>query len=118
MSLALHMRVCIFHLKYHKPVTLTEAGRLAGADTVSNSYVTFSSLKLMLLQTTAVIEIAILAMTLYPEAQRKAQAEIDNVVGSHRLPDYSDRNLLPYCEAFYREVNRWHPANPLGNVFQ
>jgi hypothetical protein len=30
-------------------------------------------------------------MVLYPEVQRKAQAEIDAVVGKDRLPDFGDR---------------------------
>lgn len=31
-----------------------------------------------------------LAMTLYPDVQRNAQEEIDNVIGIHRLPDSSE----------------------------
>ncbi|TFY83526.1 hypothetical protein EWM64_g473 [Hericium alpestre] len=33
----------------------------------------------------------VLAMILNPDVQRKAQAEIDSVVGSERLPEFSDR---------------------------
>jgi len=54
------------------------------------------------------------AMLINPEAQRKAQEEIDNIIGTHRLPDYNDRNSLPYVEALYREVMRWRPVAPLG----
>jgi cytochrome P450 len=53
-------------------------------------------------------------MTLYPEVQRKAQAEIDRVVGNSRLPDYSDQDELPYIDAVLKEVLRWHPVTPLG----
>ena len=53
-------------------------------------------------------------MILYPEVQRKAQAEIDQVVGSSRLPDYSDRDALPYVLAVLKEVLRWHPVAPLS----
>jgi cytochrome P450 len=53
-------------------------------------------------------------MTLYPEVQRKAQAEIDHVVGNSRLPDYSDQDELPYVDAVLKEVLRWHPVTPLG----
>lgn len=56
----------------------------------------------------------ILAMTLHPHVQRKAQEEIDRVVGSHRLPSFEDRNALPYVEALYREVHRWRPVFPAG----
>ncbi|KAI6035508.1 cytochrome P450 [Pisolithus orientalis] len=54
-----------------------------------------------------------LAMTLYPEAQKKAQAEIDAVVGSDRLPTFADRESLPYAEALVKEVLRWCPVVPI-----
>ena len=53
-------------------------------------------------------------MTLYPEVQRKAQTEIDQVVGNSRLPDFSDQDALPYVQAVLKEVLRWHPVTPLG----
>ncbi|KAF8268440.1 CyP450 monooxygenase [Lactarius quietus] len=56
----------------------------------------------------------ILAMTLYPEAQRRAQAEIDQIVGNSRLPDFSDEGALPYVQAVLKEVLRWHPVTPLA----
>jgi cytochrome P450 len=49
-----------------------------------------------------------------PEVQARAQAEIDSVVGSARLPNFEDRASLPYVEAVLREVLRWHPAVPLS----
>ena len=55
-----------------------------------------------------------LAMTLFPEVQRKAQAEIDAVVGPDRLPNLNDRSSLPYVEAVIKEVLRWQPVLPLG----
>ncbi|KDR68481.1 hypothetical protein GALMADRAFT_231148 [Galerina marginata CBS 339.88] len=54
------------------------------------------------------------AMTISPNVQKKAQLEIDSIVGCDRLVDYCDRNSLPYVEAIYREVLRWRPVNPLG----
>ncbi|KAF7789305.1 hypothetical protein EIP86_000249 [Pleurotus ostreatoroseus] len=53
-------------------------------------------------------------MTLHPEAQRKAQEELDRVVGSDRLPTFADREHLPYVEALVTEVFRWNPVVPLG----
>ena len=53
-------------------------------------------------------------MTLHPEVQAKAQAEITRVVGSDRLPTYNDRDSLPYIEAVYKELLRWHPIVPIG----
>jgi cytochrome P450 len=53
-------------------------------------------------------------MVLYPEAQRKAQAEIDSVLGGTRLPTFDDEKHLPYVSALAKEVQRWHPVVPLG----
>ncbi|KAG5336897.1 hypothetical protein C0989_011601 [Termitomyces sp. Mn162] len=54
------------------------------------------------------------AMVVNVDAQNKAQVELDAVVGTSRLPDFSDRPNLPYLEALFREVMRWHPVLPLG----
>jgi cytochrome P450 len=53
-------------------------------------------------------------MALHPEAQRKAQAQLDEVVGKDRLPDYEDINSLPYIQAVLKELLRWQPVTPLG----
>lgn len=53
-------------------------------------------------------------MVLHPDAQRKAQAEIDSVVGTCRLPDFGDEASLPYVSALVNEVMRWHPVAPVG----
>ena len=45
---------------------------------------------------------------------RKAQAEIDRVVGRDRLPTFNDRPHLPYIRAIVREILRWRPAGPMG----
>jgi len=62
--------------------------------------------------TGATLIIFILAMVLHPEVQARAQAEIDEVVGTDRLPDLDDRDSLPYIEAIYRETLRWKPVVP------
>lgn len=56
----------------------------------------------------------LLAMVLYPDVQKKAQEEIDRVVGADRLPDFDDRPKLPYVEAVMLETMRWRPVVPLG----
>lgn len=53
-------------------------------------------------------------MARYPETMKKAQAEIDAVVGNARLPDFSDEDSLPYVGALVKEVLRWRPVVPLG----
>jgi len=55
-----------------------------------------------------------LAMLLFPEVQKKAQDEIDSVVGSGRLPTFADRPYLPYVNAVVSEALRWHSVAPLG----
>ncbi|THU99673.1 cytochrome P450 [Dendrothele bispora CBS 962.96] len=55
-----------------------------------------------------------LAMSLYSDVQRKAQQELDTVIGHGKIPTFDDRSSLPYIDAVYREVMRWHPAVPLG----
>ena len=53
-------------------------------------------------------------MTLYPDVMRKAQSEIDGMVGRERMPNVTDREHLPYIEAIVREVLRWRPVGPMG----
>jgi len=53
-------------------------------------------------------------MALYPATQKRAQEEIDRVVGTERLPDFEDRISLPYVEALLREILRWWCVVPQG----
>ncbi len=53
-------------------------------------------------------------MSLYPDIQKKAHAELDAVVGNDRLPDLDDRDSLPYLNALIKESLRWFPVGPLG----
>ncbi|KAF8184805.1 cytochrome P450 [Pholiota molesta] len=56
----------------------------------------------------------ILAMLLHPEAQRRAQAELDAVVGADRLPTIEDRGKMPFVEAIFKESLRWGAPVPLN----
>ncbi|EFY85037.1 Cytochrome P450 [Metarhizium acridum CQMa 102] len=60
------------------------------------------------------LRIFVLCMILFPHVQRKAQEEIDSVLGPHQLPAASDRERLPYVDALVKEAYRWSPAIPLG----
>ncbi|KAF9523496.1 cytochrome P450 [Crepidotus variabilis] len=53
-------------------------------------------------------------MAKHPEIQRRAQAEIDRIVGCDRLPTFADRTKLPYIDAIYREMFRYHPITPMA----
>ncbi|KAF2774165.1 cytochrome p450 monooxygenase [Teratosphaeria nubilosa] len=54
------------------------------------------------------------AMMCFPEAQKKAQEEIDRVVGSDRLPTIDDYPDLPYIRCVIKETLRWMPPVILG----
>ena len=54
----------------------------------------------------------ILAMIMFPDVQRKAQEEIDHVLGNQRLPDISDRQRLPYVNRLVQECYRWASSSP------
>ena len=45
---------------------------------------------------------------------KKAQDELDRVVGRDRLPEFSDRENLPYINAIVKEVIRWNPPLPIA----
>ena len=55
-----------------------------------------------------------LAMALNPGVVEKAQEELDRVVGKDRLPEFSDRDDLPYVDAVVKELLRWNPPAPIS----
>ncbi|KAI0323796.1 cytochrome P450 [Cubamyces sp. BRFM 1775] len=70
---------------------------LAGTDTTVGTFLAF-----------------VCAMIIHPEAQKRAQEELDAVVGPGRLPELADRPSLPYVHAVVKELLRWHNVAPLG----
>ncbi|KAE9390448.1 cytochrome P450 [Gymnopus androsaceus JB14] len=54
-----------------------------------------------------------LAMVKYPGYQKKAQQELDRVVGSNRLPEFDDKSSLPYIQAILNEVLRYESESAL-----
>ncbi|KAH8114944.1 cytochrome P450 [Phellopilus nigrolimitatus] len=61
-----------------------------------------------------VIMTFVLMMTCHPEIVERAQKEIDNFVGTDRLPTLDDRESLPYIDCILKEVFRINPPLPLG----
>ncbi|KAI0066942.1 cytochrome P450 [Artomyces pyxidatus] len=55
-----------------------------------------------------------LGVVMYPETQKRAQAELDAVVGRERIPTFADLPHLPYLRAMVKEALRWRPLDPLG----
>ncbi|KAB5591583.1 Transcription elongation regulator 1 [Ceratobasidium theobromae] len=66
------------------------------------------------LQTANTLTVFLMAMLLFPDTQRKAQNEIDQVIGPDRLPEMSDLPRLPYLANLVQELLRWQPILPLG----
>ncbi|KAJ3983549.1 cytochrome P450 [Lentinula detonsa] len=89
------------HLSEEEEIIKETAGAMyeAGADTGVTALRTF-----------------LLAMMSFPNVQKEAQEELDNVVGKERLPDYEDLDtgLLPFAYAVILECFRWQPVVPLG----
>ena len=65
-------------------------------------------------QTPSTISGFFLAMIMFPEVLKKAQAEVDAVVGHERLPTMQDHEALPYVSAICKELLRWNVVVPLG----
>ncbi|KAL0565905.1 hypothetical protein V5O48_016113 [Marasmius crinis-equi] len=63
--------------------------------------------------TSSFLQSMVLAMIAFPGAQKKAQEELDRVVGSHRLPTLDDLSDLPYIRAIIQETHRFRPVTPL-----
>ncbi|KAH8422446.1 cytochrome P450 [Aspergillus melleus] len=64
--------------------------------------------------TSAVMQIFVLAAVTRPRFISVAQEELDRVIGPDRLPDFSDRDNLPYISAIVEETLRWKPMVPGG----
>ena len=56
------------------------------------------------------------AMVLQPDIQRRAQNELDSVLGQDRMPSFDDRSSLPFIDCIVLEVLRWNVVTPLGTV--
>ncbi|KAI0265679.1 cytochrome P450 [Gloeopeniophorella convolvens] len=56
----------------------------------------------------------LLAMVAFPEFQKRAQEELDAVVGRTRIPTFADAERLPYIQAMVKETLRWRPPLPLS----
>lgn len=57
-------------------------------------------------------------MVLYPDVQRRAQSELDAVLGQDRLPTFDDRPSLLFIDAIVLETLRWNVVTPLGMIFR
>ncbi|KAJ7108017.1 cytochrome P450 [Mycena crocata] len=56
----------------------------------------------------------VLGMIANPDAQRKAQAEVDAVTGGRSLPTHTDEAVMPYVAALVQEILRWKNVGPIA----
>ncbi|KAJ4396738.1 hypothetical protein N0V93_000959 [Gnomoniopsis smithogilvyi] len=64
--------------------------------------------------TVAALSTFFLAMITNPDAQRKAQEEIDRLTSGNRLPVAADRESLVFVDAIVKETLRWGPVAPMA----
>ena len=50
----------------------------------------------------------------HPGVMARAQIQIDEVVGTERMPTFADRPDLPYVDAIVKEILRWRTVGPLA----
>jgi cytochrome P450 len=90
-------------------VTIEDLKGAAGAISIAGGNTTWST-----------IIVCILNLLTNPEAQARARAEIEAVVGVDeegnllRLPDFEDRPKMRWLEYVIQEAMRWMPLSPLG----
>ena len=53
-------------------------------------------------------------MVLNQKAMKKAQEELDRVIGKGELPDFSHKDNLSYIDALVKEVLRWGSPLPIA----
>lgn len=87
------------HLTNEEVAAMTANLIGGGVDTTSSSTISF-----------------VLAMCVFQDAQKKAQEELDRVVGKERSPNWSDEGSLPYVKALVTEVLRWRTVTILGGI--
>ncbi|KNZ80387.1 O-methylsterigmatocystin oxidoreductase [Termitomyces sp. J132] len=64
--------------------------------------------------TVSAISSCILGLLENPAVVKKAQEELDRVVGLNHLPTFDDEDSLPYITAITKETLRWRDVAPFG----
>ncbi|XP_055938576.1 cytochrome P450 18a1-like [Argiope bruennichi] len=60
------------------------------------------------------LEWLVLTTATYQDVQKKVQQEIDDVIGTERLPSWTDHSKMPYTEATIMEIMRWRTIIPIN----
>ncbi|UZJ51803.1 hypothetical protein CBS101457_001123 [Exobasidium rhododendri] len=64
--------------------------------------------------TASALSVFVMAMIRFPEVQKRAQEEVEKVVGPLRMPTFDDIQSLPYIRAMIQEIGRWRPVSAGG----
>lgn len=65
------------------------------------------------MQTVSTIASCVLGLMTHPEVLKKAQQDIDAVIGLGQLPGFEDEESLPYITAIVKETLRWREVTPI-----
>jgi cytochrome P450 len=95
---------------------LAEAQKIDGFSDAQAAYISGTLLEAGSDTTSSTLYAFIQAMLLFPDVQKKAQKEIDRVVGHDRMPTMEDEKDLQYVRACMKETLRWMPTTLLGAV--
>lgn len=85
------------NLSWHELVYMTGIMIDAGSDTTSSGIMAFIQM-----------------MVKFPDVLKKAQDQIDQVVGDDRTPVWGDYDRLPIITALMKEVQRFRPLVPIA----
>ncbi|KAI1121293.1 cytochrome P450 [Nemania abortiva] len=97
-------------------VDMTKQQEIEGFTDEQAAYIAGSFLEAGSDTTAATLYGFVCAILLFPNVQEKAQRELDDVIGSSRLPTLDDEFSLPYIRACVKESLRWMPTAVLGGV--
>ncbi|KAK4184938.1 cytochrome P450 [Podospora australis] len=95
---------------------LVQAQKAEGFDDDQAAYISGTLLEAGSDTTSSTLYAFIQAMVLYPEIQKRAQEEIDRVVGDKRMPTMEDEMSLQYIRQIVKESLRWMPTTIMGAV--
>ncbi|KAH8649736.1 putative cytochrome P450 [Tricladium varicosporioides] len=97
-------------------VGMAEAQKVDGFSDDQAAYISGTLLEAGSDTTSSTMYAFVQAMLLFPEVQKKAQREIDHVIGLDRMPTMDDEPNLQYVRACMKETLRWMPTTILGAV--
>ncbi|KAF9010845.1 cytochrome P450 [Cyathus striatus] len=93
---------------------LLEKGATWGLDRILINYLCRTLVEAGADTSNAALQTFLLMMIAFPDEMKKAQLEIDSVIGTDRMPVLEDIDELPYVQAVVLEALRMRPVTPIG----